>query len=262
LIKIIYKKEKDKFLTLKKYLDKFYYKTMIQGSKKNNYNITKNNTLFLNNNNLNSDKSFGDIIEKRKRKLNIIIKRIINENKIVLRSIIKQWILRTKLINMKIMLVKEENIKNKMNTLDAIIKNKIDNSIFIKTKNKNLKQNNLIKGIEKLSDIFKSKSNNDNDNSINIETLIKKEELANNNVVGKEKLINKIYGEHLKYKNHDDWIIEEKEEEQTEENGESTSIKNASEQIDDNLNIASDSNDIKSNEYINEREKIYFHKNI
>ena len=81
-------------------------------------------------------------------------------------------------------------------------------------------------------------------------------------MVGKEKLINKIYGEHLKYKFHDDWIIEEKEEEQTEENGESTSIKNASEQIDDNLNIVSDSNDIKSNEYINEREKIYFHKNI
>ena len=262
LIKIIYKKEKDKLLTLKKYLDKFYCKAMIQGSKKNNYNITKNNTLFLNNNNLNSDKSFGDIIEKRKRKLNIIIKRIINENKIVLRSIIKQWILRTKLINMKIMLVKEENIKNKMNTIDAIIKNKIDNSIFIKTKSNNLKQNNLIKGIEKLSDIFKSKSNNDNDNSINIETLIKKEELANNNVIGKEKLIYKIYGEHLKYKYNDDWIIEEKEEEQTEENGESTSIKNASEQIEDNLNFVSDSNDIKSNECINEREKIYFHKNI
>ena len=263
LIKIIYRKEKDILLIIKKYLDIFYYNTMIQRPNKINFSITKNNNLFINNNyNLNIDKSFGDIIEKRKRKLKLIIKRIINKNKIILRSIIKQWILRTKLINMKMMFVKEENTKNKLNTLDAIIKNKIDNSASIKTKNNNLIQNNLIKGIEKLNYIFKSKSNNDNNNNNIIETIIKKEKVSNNNLFGKEKLINKIYGEHLKYKNHDDWIIEEKEEEQTEENGESTSIKNASEQIDDNLNIASDSNDIKSNEYINEREKIYFHKNI
>jgi hypothetical protein len=263
LIKIIYRKEKDILLTIKKYLDKFYYNAMIQRPNKINFSITKNNNLFINNNyNLNIDKSFGDIIEKRKRKLKLIIKRIINKNKIILRSIIKQWILRTKLINMKMMFVKEENTKNKLNTLDAIIKNKIDNSASIKTKNNNLIQNNLIKGIEKLNYIFKSKSNNDNNNNNIIETIIKKEKVSNNNLFGKEKLINKIYGEHLKYKYHDDWIIEEKEEEQTEENGESTSIKNASEQIDDNLNIASDSNDIKSNEYINEREKIYFHKNI
>jgi hypothetical protein len=263
LIKIIYRKEKDILLIIKKYLDIFYYNTMIQRPNKINFSITKNNNLFINNNyNLNIDKSFGYIIEKRKRKLKLIIKRIINKNEIILRSIIKQWILRTKLINMKMMFVKEENIKNKLNTLDAILKNKIDNSASIKTKNNNLKQNNLIKGIEKLNYIFKSKSNNDNNNSNIIGTIIKKEKPANNNLFGKEKLINKIYGEHLKYKNHDDWIIEEKEEEQTEENGESTSIKNASEQIDDNLNIASDSNDIKSNEYINEREKIYFHKNI
>ena len=262
LIKIIYKKEKDILLTLKKYLDKFYYNAMIQRPKKNNFSITKNNNLFINKkNNLNNDKSFGDIIERRKRKLNIIIKRIINENKIIMRSIIKQWILRTKLINMKMMFVKEENIKNKFNTLDAILKNKIDNSASIKTKINNLKQNNLLKGIEKLNDIFKLKSNNDNKNSNIIKTIIKKEERGNNNVVGKEKLISKIYGEHLKYKYHDDWIIEEKEEEQTEENGESTSIKNASEQIDDILNIVSDSNDIKSNENSNEREKIYFQKN-
>ena len=263
LIKIIYRKEKDILLTIKKYLDKFYYNAMIQRPNNYNFSIIKNNNLFINNNyNLNIDKSFSDIFEKRKRKLKLIIKRIINENKIILRSIIKQWILRTKLINMKMMFVKEENIKNKINTLDAILKNKIDNSVSIKNKNNNLKQNNLLKGIEKLNYIFKSKSNNDNNNSNIIETIIKKEEPANNNVVGKEKLINKIYGEHLKYKFHDDWIIEEKEEEQTEENGESTSIKNASEQIDDNLNIVSDSNDIKSNEYSNEREKIYFHKNI
>jgi hypothetical protein len=262
LIKIIYRKEKDILLTIKKYFDKFYYNAMIQRPNKINFSITKNNNLFINNNyNLNIDKSFGYIIEKRKRKLKLIIKRIINKNEIILRSIIKQWILRTKLINMKMMFVKEENIKNKLNTLDAILKNKIDNSASIKTKNNNLKQNNLIKGIEKLNYIFKSKSNNDNNNSNIIENTIKKEEPANNNLVGKEKLINKIYGEHLKYKNHDDWIIEEKEEEQTEENGESTSIKNASEQIDDNLNIVSDSNDIKSNEYINLKEKIYFHKN-
>ena len=108
LIKIIYRKEKDILLTLKKYFDKFYCNAMIQRPKKNNYNITKNNNLFINNNNLNNDKSFGDIIEKRKKKLKIIIKRIIKENKIILRNIIKQWNLRTKLINMKIMLVKEE----------------------------------------------------------------------------------------------------------------------------------------------------------
>lgn len=261
LVKIIYRKEKDILLTLKKYLDKFYYNAMIQRPNKNIFSITKTNKLFIsNNNNSNNGKSLGDIFEKRKRKLKLIIKRITNENKIILKGIIKQWILRTKLINMKIMLVKEENIKNKINTIDAILKNKIDNSASIKNINNNLKQDNLIKGIKKLNDIFKSKSNNDNDNS-NIETTIKKEESINNNVVGKEKLIYKIYGEHLKYKYNDDWIIEEKEEEQTEENGESTSIKNASEQIEDNMNIISDSNDIKSNEYNNEREKVYFHKN-
>ena len=261
LVKIIYRKKKDILLTLKKYLDKFYYNAMIQRPNKNIFSITKTSNLFItNNNNFNSDKSLGDIVEKRKRKLKLIIKRITNENKIILKGIIKQWILRTKLINMKIILVKEENIKNKINTIDAILKNKIDNSASIKNKNNNLKQDNLIKGIKKLNDIFKSKSNNNNDNS-NIEITIKKEESINNNVVGKEKLIYKIYGEHLKYKYNDDWIIEEKEEEQTEENGESTSIKNASEQIEDNMNIISDSNDIKSNEYNNEREKVYFHKN-
>lgn len=271
LIKLIYRKENDIHLILRKYFDKFYYNACHQRSTTNNLYIIKNDNLFLNNNNnnINSSKSFDDIIEERKRKLKIIIERITKENKIILRSIIKQWVLRTKLINMKIMLVKEENIENKISTIDAILKNKIDNSIFNKNKNNNLKQDNLIKGIEKLNDIFKSKSSNvnanandnDNDNSNIIETSFKKEEPISSNVVGKDKLNYKIYGERFKYKYNDDWIIEEKEEEQTEENGESTSIKNASEQIEDNLNLVSDSNDIKSNEYNSEREKVYFHKN-
>jgi len=267
LTKIFYKKEKNILLILKKYFDKFYYNTLLQRiNNKNNFCITKNSSLFItNNNNINSDKSFSDIIEKRKRKLKLIIGKIIKENKIILKSIIKQWGIRTKIINMKTMLVKEEIIKNKINTIDAIIKNRIDNNISNKNKNTNLRQDNLIKGIEKLNDIFKSKSNNDNDignNNSNInENIIKKEEAINNNLIGKENLIYKLYGERLKYKCKDDWIIEEKEEEQTEENGESTSIKNTSEQIEDNLNIISDSNDIKSNEYNNEREKVYFHKN-
>ena len=252
LRKIIYRKEKNILLILKKYFDKFYYNTLFQRPNKSNLNIIKNDNLFLNNNKnkLNSNIFFGDIIKKRKRKLKAIIERITKQNIIILRSIIKQWVLRTKLINMKIMLVKEENLKNKINIIDGVLKNKIGNSALNKNKNYILKQGNLIKGIEKLNDIFKSKSNNDNDNTI------KRRE-----PIGKEKLIYKIYGEQLKYKYNGDWIIEEKEEEQTEENGESTSIKNPSEQIEDNLNIISDLNDIKSNEYNNEREKVYFHKN-
>ena len=130
---------------------------------------------------------------------------------------------------MKIKLVKEENMKKIINPIEKLIKNKTNkNDLII---NNNLKRDNLIKGIEKLSDIFilyksVNKKKNDTQNEINNE---KNENVSNESFNKRENLINKIYGDKFKY--NDDWIIEEKEEEQIEENGESTSAKNDTERI-------------------------------
>ena len=162
---------------------------------------------------------------------------------------------------MKIMIDKEENIKNKIDYNDNLNINKIninnsnDNKELIN--NNNLRKDNLIKGISKLSNIFKVFLNNKNVENKNIGNN------NNNNESGKKKIIYKKYAEKLKYKCNDNWIIEEKEEEQTDENGESTSIKNDTGHIEDNINIASDSNDNKSyTESNNEKEKQYIQKRI
>ena len=138
---------------------------------------------------------------------------------------LKQWALRTKIINMKILLVKEENIKNIMNPAKYLIKNNEEKDIFIN----DLKKDNLVKGIKKLNNIFISykkvneneTKNNASNNDININDDNNK---YFNNLNKTEQLIYKIYGDKLKYK-YDECIIEEKEEEQTEENCESSRIK-------------------------------------
>ena len=183
LIKIFYKYEKKISVIKKKYFDKFYFNSFIKKSSK--LELRKNKIERRCNNN-------NTILNTRKRKLKKIIKRIIDNNSIILKSTFKQWTLRAKLL--------------KMNNI------------------------NLIKGINKLNDIFKSKTENP----------VKKED-SNYNF---------IYDENIKNK-YSNWTIEEKEEEQTEENGESTSFKYTSDQIEDNTNIARHSNDIRSNSETN-----------
>ena len=221
LLNLFYKIDKKLYSQLKKYFYKLYYISKVKQVEPNSKTIE--NESIINNN------DYYNNLEKRKRKLKIIIENIMKNNIIILRSILKQWTLRTKIINMKIMLVKEENMKKIINPIEKLIKNKTNkNDLII---NNNLKRDNLIKGIEKLSDIFilyksVNKKKNDTQNEINNE---KNENVSNESFNKRENLINKIYGDKFKY--NDDWIIEEKEEEQIEENGESTSAKNDTERI-------------------------------
>ena len=221
LLNLFYKIDKKLYSQLKKYFYKLYYISKVKQVEPNSKTIENEN--IINNN------DYYNNLEKRKRKLKIIIENIMKNNNIILRSILKQWTLRTKIINMKIMLVKEENMKKIINPIEKLIKNKTNkNDLII---NNNLKRDNLIKGIEKLSDIFilyksVNKKKNDTQNEINNE---KNENVSNESFNKRENLINKIYGDKFKY--NDDWIIEEKEEEQIEENGESTSAKNDTERI-------------------------------
>ena len=112
---IFYQKEKNNFLLLKKYFEKFRYNTLlIENNKKN--------------------------VEKRNRILKLIITKNINHNNMIIKSILKQWLLRSKIIKfVKINIFKE--IKEDKNTI---------------------KKENLIKGIKKLNSIFKV----DNENNI------------------------------------------------------------------------------------------------
>ena len=114
----------------------------------------------------------------RKTKLKIIISNTINHNNIIIKNILKQWFLRTKMIKL-------------------IPNNQISNE------NKNIIQKeDLIKGINKLNDIFNIYQNKD------------KEENEENINKEKENSINKLYNDKYLI----DSIIEEKEEEdQTEE---------------------------------------------
>ena len=141
---------------MKKYFDKFRFNTQLK-----NRALSKSN----------------DYI-KRNRKLKLIIINIINHNNIIIKNILKQWFLRTKMIKL-------------------IPNNQISNE------NKNIIQKeDLIKGINKLNDIFNIYQNKD------------KEENEENINKEKENSINKLYNDKYLI----DSIIEEKEEEdQTEE---------------------------------------------
>ena len=226
LLRIFYKKEKNSLLILKKYLDKLYYNSILTKIVQKNFDIIQNGNIniikcSINNNNF----------ELKKRKLKKIIEKSLYNNNLILKSIFRQWALRTKIINMKIMIVKEENIKKIINPIEKLIKNKTNNNEIIN--NYIFKKDNLIKGIKKLNDIFTSYTNNRFGNGSEIEKILenKKDSITNdkncNNSNKKENIIYKIYEDKIKNKYKDDWIIEEKEEEQIEENGES--IKNDSE---------------------------------
>ena len=115
LYQLFYQKEKYNALIMKKYFDKFRFNTQLK-----NRALSKSN----------------DYI-KRNRKLKLIIINIINHNNIIIKNILKQWFLRTKMIKL-------------------IPNNQISNE------NKNIIQKeDLIKGINKLNDIFNIYQNKD-----------------------------------------------------------------------------------------------------
>ena len=124
---------------------------------------------------------------------------------------------------MKIMMVREENIKKMINPLERLIKNKSNKNELIE--NTFLKKENLIKGIQILNNIFESYTNNKSGNGCEIKKTTEDEYNITNNEKSnnknkKENLITKKYDDKIKYKCNDNWVIEEKEEEQIEENGE------------------------------------------
>ena len=243
LIKFFYKKEKKELSKIKKCFNKLYLHSILKKEIDKKSNIIENGNINININNIKYE------FKNRKKKLNLIVKKAINYNNIILRNIIKQWVLRTKLINLKIMIVKEENIKKMINPIENLLKNKKnknENKLII---NNDLKKDNLIEGIKKLNNIFKSytkrnKSENENGikNNLNNEDKNMNSIINNNNsnTIKRDDLIYKTYGEKLKYKFNDNWIIEEKEEE---ENGENASFKNDNEQkIENSLNNINDYN--------------------
>ena len=158
LYQIFYQKEKCNALIMKKYFDKFRFNTQLK-----NRGLSKRN----------------DYI-KRNRKLKIILINIINHNNIIIKNILKRWLLRSKIIKLT-----PNNQKN--------------------NENKNIIQKeDLIKGINKLNDIFNIYHNKDISKEQNGENINKEEENS----------IKKIYNDKYLI----DSIIEEKEEEdQTEE---------------------------------------------
>ena len=253
LIKCFYKKEKKELSIIKKCFDKLYLHSILKKEIDKKSNIIENGNINININNIKYE------FKNRKKKLKLIVKKAINYNNIILRNIIKQWLLKTKLINLKIMIVKEENIKKMIYPIENLLKNKQnkrENKIVI---NKDLKKDNLIEGIKKLNNIFLSYTkNNKMYNENGIKNNLKNEgksmnSIINNNnanTIKRDDLIYKIYGEKLKYKFNDDWIIEEKEEE---ENGENASFKTDNEQkIENSLNNINDYNNRSNIENNNE----------
>ena len=173
---LIYQKEKFNILLLQKYFHRF-----------------RINTLIIENNKINND--------KRNRKLKLIISKITNHNNIIIKSILKQWLLRSKIIKFRI----SDNANNNNNVKDE-------------------KKENLIKGLNKLNSIFetytKNIGENDGKNILKKETLNKPEEIkvkdnkSINEIIEKQNNRKKLFLD----KYCTDYILEEKDEEQTEDN--------------------------------------------
>ena len=220
LLNIFYKKEKNNYITLKNNFKKLYNNSLLENKKDKLFVIIHNETFIINKNN--NVYNF----EKIKRKLKLITNNIITKNNMIVKNILKQWSLRTKLINMKNIIDSKEKYKKTINPIENSMKNKMINI--------NSKEDNIIKGINKLNNVFTIYRNIDKSNNINDIYNIKE---VKNISIKNENIINKINEDKIKYKIKDDWIIEEKEEEQIEENGESTSAKNDTDHIiEDNIN--------------------------
>ena len=173
---LIYQKEKYNILLLQKYFNNFRINTIL--------------------------KQLNIIDDKRKRKLKLIISKITNYNNDIIKNILKQWLLRSKII--------------KYGIFDKGKK---------KYKEKNIiKKENLIKGLNKLNNIFKAYTKNNNENDE--EKSVKKNIINENNKI---KIKDKKYIKQTNEKQNNlkklfldkyctDYILEEKDEEQTEDN--------------------------------------------
>ena len=170
---LIYQKEKYNILLLQKYFNNFRINTIL--------------------------KQLNIIDDKRKRKLKLIISKITNYNNNIIKSILKQWLLRSKIIKFRISDKGKKKYKEK-----NIIKNE-----------------NLIKGINKLNNIFKAYTKN---NDKNDEEKILKKNIINENdkmkIKGKKYIIQPNTNEKQSYlkklfldKYCTDYILEEKDEE-------------------------------------------------
>ena len=177
---LFYQKEKSNILLLKKYFDKFRMNTLLKYS-----NLIDNKYIDF---------------DRRNKKLKLIITKMINHNNIIIKSILKQWLLRSKLFKYNIF---EDKIKN----------NNDKNTI---------QKDQLLKGITKLNYIFKifSQNNREDEKEIQNNEAIKKEEGKNNinekkgNIrIQKENKLQKMYRD----KYCTDCILEEKDEDQIDE---------------------------------------------
>lgn len=153
LLSIFHKKEINKYIYFKKYFNKFYYNCLMN-KKSISYKIIYNEYIFINNENNNKRKN----IEKAKKMIRLFIENITKRNNIIIKSIVKQWSLKSKLIKL-------ESIINKGNT-HFTIKNEMK-SYNEKIIYKNIKEDNIIKGIKKLNDIFMIKNINKIENGNN-----------------------------------------------------------------------------------------------
>ena len=186
LYQIFYQKEKNNILFMKNYFDKFRSNTLL----KNHYSST----------NFHYDKNY---LTKRNRKLKLIIANITNHNNIIIKNILKQWLLRSKIIKL---------------TQNTRINNECKNII---------QKEDLIKGINKLNDIFKAyqtiNSAKDMNEENNTNKDVERDEQKSLNIINEnqkkdlfenDNSIQNLYSDKYKI----DSIIEEKEEEeQTEE---------------------------------------------
>ena len=241
LFNIFHKKAIKEQIYLNKYFSQFYYKCSINKVCKN-YEIIHNEEIYINKKN----NSFNNQ-EKTKNKIRLIINNIEKNNNIIIKSVLKQWNLKSKIIEL---IIKSDEGINMRSPLKAYTKNenKINNS----------KEDKIIKGLKKLNDIFMNKNTNKVENGNGgLNNLKEEEETLVNSIVKKnltkKNIIqyyyyNKIYDDKLKYRIANDIIIEEKEEEQAEDNGENIYTKNGIEkEINENANNINKS----SNQIIN-----------
>ena len=186
LYQFIYQKEKYNILLLKKYFDKFRLNISLKHS-----NIMKNNKSLSFDTTYNSQMDF----DKRIHRLKLIVLEIIKHNNMIVKNILMKWLFRTKIINL-------------------IMENKKNNSID---------HESLLGGINKLNSIFNTHKTINEKNNCNDDKKVEYINEDNDLNLAQKELKNDLYNKdnklimffREKYKTES--IIEEKDEEQTEE---------------------------------------------
>ena len=186
LYQFIYQKEKYNILLLKKYFDKFRLNISLKHS-----NIMKNNKSLSFDTTYNSQMDF----DKRIHRLKLIVLEIIKHNNMIIKNILMKWLFRTKIINL-------------------IMENKKNNSID---------HESLLGGINKLNSIFNTHKTINQKNNCNDDKKVEYINEDNDLNLAQKELKNELYNKdnklimffREKYKTES--IIEEKDEEQTEE---------------------------------------------